>query len=479
VTAGLRDAGSAGITGLGIRRLSSALAGGTLDAVSLTEHCLARIRHLDGALNAFVWVDEACALDAARQLGRELAAGHRRGPLHGIPIAVKELVDVAGAPSEYGSLARQGCVADIDAEVVTRLRRAGAVIIGTTRSHEFGWGITTQHAGRGGTRNPLALDRVPGGSSGGAAAAVAAGMVPACIATDTGGSIRIPSAFCGVAGIKPTFGRVVRAGVAPLAPSFDTLGVITRYVEDLWLVLDEIAGRFRGDSWGAASSLPPSGAPVMLRTLSGVRIGYAPALLSQTTRTPRLVQYEEALQTARRLGAEVLELAVPPAEEMREVFGVLQGCEAVDTHRRVLGLYPSRADLYGVDVRERLDNASSLGLADYLAASRRREQLSAALVSAIRGVDVLLTPVSTVAPPFVDRPDVATFGTHETDLRTAVMGFTVPQNLAGLPTVTFPAGASDDGLPCGLQLTADAGCEATALSVASLLSRELVDSHVL
>jgi Asp-tRNA(Asn)/Glu-tRNA(Gln) amidotransferase A subunit family amidase len=255
-----------------VKQLSAAISSGSLDPISATEDCLTRIAELDGAINAFVWVDEAGALAAARALSQELSDGHRRGALHGIPIAVKELIDVAGAPAEYGSEIGKGNVTHVDAEVVSRLRRAGAVIVGTTRSHEFGWGITTQHAVRGGTRNPNALNHVPGGSSGGAGAAVAAGMVPASLATDTGGSIRIPSAFCGVAGIKPTFGRVVRTGVVPMAPSFDTVGVIASYVEDLWPILHEISGRYPGDSWQPLAPLPDV-APRYLRSLSGLRVG--------------------------------------------------------------------------------------------------------------------------------------------------------------------------------------------------------------
>jgi Asp-tRNA(Asn)/Glu-tRNA(Gln) amidotransferase A subunit family amidase len=457
-----------------VKQLSAAISSGSLDPISATEDCLTRIAELDGAINAFVWVDEAGALAAARALSQELSDGHRRGALHGIPIAVKELIDVAGAPAEYGSEIGKGNVTHVDAEVVSRLRRAGAVIVGTTRSHEFGWGITTQHAVRGGTRNPNALNHVPGGSSGGAAAAVAAGMVPASLATDTGGSIRIPSAFCGVAGIKPTFGRVVRTGVVPMAPSFDTVGVIASYVEDLWPILHEISGRYPGDSWQPLAPLSDV-APRNLRSLTGLRVGYAPALIAQTVRTPRLVEYERALQVAQDLGAELVELVTPPAEDLRQIFAIIQGCEAVDTHSRVLGHYPERAVTYGSDVRERLDRSSAFGLSDYLAASCERQRLVALLVSAVSSVDVLLTPVATVAPPTVDRPDVAKLGNDEIDLRAAIMGFTVPQNLAGLPTVTFPAAKTADGLPCGLQVSSVPGGERIALSVAGLLSRQLQD----
>jgi len=446
-----------------IRQFATLSAAGTLDPVEAVQECLSRISDFDSQIHAFVWVDAEGSLSAAHVRRDELAAGYWRGPLHGVPIAVKELVDVAGGPNEYGSTIRSGRVAAHDASVVARLRRAGAIIVGTTRSHEFGWGITTQHAERGSTRNPLALDRIPGGSSGGAGAAVAAGMVPACIATDTGGSIRIPSAFCGVAGLKTTFGVVDSAGVVPLAPSFDSVGVIAAHVSDLPLVFDQISD---------VSQVPEPTTLAPLTNLAGLRVGVAPLLVGAHPANDRSRRYEDAIQLAASLGARIVELRTPAAERFQRAFTVVQGCEAVDVHSNQLGYFPERSSEYLPGVRERLERASSFGLADYLSARADCQRLTVDLVSAMSQVDVLLTPVSLVAPPLVASPDLVTVGDEQIELRAAVMGFTVPQNVAGLPSVAFSAGLAPDGLPVGLQLSAVAGGERTCVAVADLLSRE-------
>ena len=452
---------AAGAAPRGVQEALEDLDRGRFDPVKVTEDCLRRIDEMDGLIRAFSWVDAEGALATAHERGRQLADGVRVGPLHGLPIAVKELIDVASAPSEYGSQARAGQFADTDAAVVTRLRAAGAVVVGTTRSHEFGWGITTQHPVRGGTRNPVASDRVPGGSSGGAAAAVAAGMVPACVATDTGGSIRIPSAFCGVAGIKPTFGSVPRAGVVPLAPSLDTVGVIARHVGDLWPVLAVMQGV---DPRASDQSRPRC-----RESLSGVSIGVAPRLVSGVSDGWRSACYDNALDVCAQLGAQLTEVDTPAAEDIRAVFTLIQGFEAMRTHTLTLALYPEHKDRYGADVAARLEWASGITQHEYEMARREGEQLRAQLVEASRTVDACLTPVSLVAPPMLDSPDTVQVRGQTVLTRDAVMGFTVPQNLAGLPAVAFPGALAEDGLPFGLQLTGAPGRDTAVLCIAGLL----------
>lgn len=459
----------------GISQIRDAYATGSSDPIAVTEACLARIAELDETIAAFSWVDVSGARESARRRSQELASGYRRGPLHGVPIAVKELFDVKDGPADYGSDTRAGLRAERDAVLVTRLRQAGAIIVGTTRSHEFGWGITTQSSSRPSTRNPWATDRVPGGSSGGSAAAVAAGMVPAAIASDTGGSIRIPSAFCGVAGIKPTYGRVPRSGGVSLAPSMDTPGVITRHVMDLWQVLHEISGPDSGDRDSQTTGVTAWPAVTALRDLNGMSVGVSPSLFELTNHTPRWDIYELALRRAEQLGARIVEISTPSAAEFRAVFTTVQMTEAYDVHARILKLFPSRAEQYGPDVRHRIESAASQDIGDYLAAGRARQRLRTELDAALGSVDVLLTPISTVPPPYVTNPDHISIDGNEVALRDAVMGFTVPQNLTGLPSVAFCAGLAADGLPCGLQITATAGNDATALAVAGLLELELGD----
>lgn len=455
-----------------IDELQHDLRAGASSVVELVTTSLARIEEIDREVGAFTWLDPT-ALDRAEELDRERAAGRWRGPLHGIPVGIKELFDVTGAPVTGGSLVLPGKVAASDAEAVRRLRAAGAVVIGTTRTHEFAWGITTQNQRRGSTANPWDLDRVPGGSSGGSAAAVAAGMVPLALASDTGGSIRIPSAFCGVAGIKPSFGRISMAGAVALAPSLDTAGFMAANVRGLLGALlatcgvdpqDPATVRARLDPLiGDREALPTD------RSLNGVRVGHSPALLELADATDRHRDYERALEMAARLGAEVVEVPAPMATEFRRAFATIQMGEAIAYHRDVLGTYPAMRDEYGPDVRGRLDHAAQLDLAAFLTATSEARLLDTALRAILDDVDVLLTPVATIAPPFSADPDTADVNGSLVPLRDAVMGHTTPQNLCGLPTVATPFGLSADGLPVGIQITAGPGAELTALRVAAAL----------
>jgi len=457
---------------LGIGGLSQGYLSGRWKPTAVLDDVLARIAAVDGELSAFVAIDAGRARRAAAAADAELERGRWRGPLHGVPIAVKELFDVAHLPATYGSQALAGAVAAADAEVVSRLRRAGAIIVGLTRSHEFGWGITTQHPSGAGTRNPWHPDFISGGSSGGSAVAVAAGLVPAAVASDTGGSVRIPAALCGVAGVKPTFGRIPRDGCVPLAPSLDTPGFIARTPYDLAALLEASAGPSAGDP---ASRIPGLGAPPPWpATLAGRRVGVSPDLLGTAIAAPHLAAYQGATDVLSGLGATIAELRLPAAAEYWDVFTTIQMAEAYDVHHRRLGLFPGRAAAYGEDVRGRLERAGSIGVGAYLAACDRRLHLSAALDAALASVDVLLTPVNPTTPPRRTDPDhvIAPDGTRQ-PFRDFIMGYTVPQNLAGVPSVTVRAGTDEMGLPCGVQLTAARGQELAALRVAGILDREL------
>ena len=457
---------------LGIDGLSQGYLSGQLSPPAVLEGVLARIAAVDGELSAFVAIDADGARRTAASAEAELNSGRWRGHLHGVPIAVKELFDVARLPATYGSQALAGSVAAADAEVVRRLRRAGAVIVGLTRSHEFGWGITTQHPSGAGTRNPWHPDFISGGSSGGSAAAVAAGLVPAAVASDTGGSIRIPAALCGVAGVKPAFGRIPRDGSVPLAPSLDTPGFIARTPHDLAILLEAAAGWSPGDP---ASRIPGMASPgPWPPTLAGRRVGVSPDLLGTAIAAPHLAAYQRAADALAGLGAAIVELRLPAAAEYLDAFSVIQMAEAYDVHHRRLGLFPARAAAYGRDVRRRLERAGSVDIGAYLAACERRTHLVAALDAALDSMDVLLTPVNPGTPPRRTDPDYVTApdGTRQ-PFRDLIMGYTVPQNLAGAPSVTIRAGTDEAGLPCGVQLTAARGQELAALRLAEILDTEL------
>ena len=477
---------------LTVGQLAQHFAAGTASPSEALDSALERIADLDSSIGAFACVLEEQARARAAELTEELARGHRRGPLHGVPVAVKELFNVRDAPSDYGSEVLAGRTADADAECVRRLRRAGAVIVGTTRSHEFGWGITTQHQTRGSTRNPWDLNRVPGGSSGGSGAAVAAGMVPVAVGSDTGGSIRIPACFCGVAGLKPTFGRIGRTGGVALAPSFDTVGALGRSISDAAALLAAMSGPDRNDPdcsgtpfWAddrPLFSLTGTGATTaasderavqpLLTSLSGVRVATATGLIDIGLDAGIATVYGQALDSLERLGAELVEIDLPAAAEIFEAFRPLQMAEAHHVHRS-MGLFPDRADLYGDDVRSRLEAAADVSINDYLSAQRERRRIAAVFNRQLRRVDALVSPISAVGPSHIDRPDEAVLNGRRLPLRDAVMRFTVPQNMTGLPAGIVRAGFDPDGLPVGVQLTAGPGREGAVVAIAAALQADL------
>ena len=445
------------------RRFSSGAASPTeaLDSV------LGRIAEVDRSIRAFTCVLEEPARIEAEALTAELALGQCRGPLHGIPVAIKELFDVSGAPGDGGSDALAGRIADSDAELVRRLRRAGAVIIGTTRSHEFGWGITTQHDVRGGTHNPWNLDRVPGGSSGGSGAAVAAGMVPVAVGSDTGGSIRIPACFCGVAGLKPTFGLISRTGGVALAPSFDTPGALARSIEDAATLVSVMSGADPSDSGCAGRSFRVD--TQLPTSISGFRIGTSAAMVDIELEAGVADVYARTLSTLEALGAELVEVDLPEASAMLESFAPLQMAEAYHVHHRMMGLYPYRSGDYGDDVRSRLDAAAEVSLGDYLSAQESRRHIVASFDRQLQKLDAVVSPISAVGPSHIDNTDEALLNGEFRSFREVVMRFTVPQNLTGLPTSIVRAGFDADDMPVGVQLTAGRWQEGTAVAVAAAL----------
>lgn len=457
---------------LGIEGMSRAYLSGQLSPSAVLDDTLSHIASADSQLSSFVAIDADRARQAAAASDAELRTGRWRGPLHGVPIAVKEIFDVEGLPATYGSQARAGAVAAADSEVVRRLRRAGAVIVGLTRSHEFAWGITTMHPSGAGTRNPCHPDFVSGGSSGGSAAAVAAGLVPAAVASDTGGSIRIPAALCGVAGVKPTFGRIPRDGSAPLSPSLDTPGFIARTPRDLVILLEASAGWSASDPASRIAGMARPGP--LPPTLAGRSVGVSPDLLDTAMAAPHAAAYQHAIDVLSGLGAQIVPLRLPAAGRYREAFNVIQMAEAYDVHHRRLGLFPDRASAYGRDVRQRLERARSIDIGTYFAACDSRLHLATALDVALASVDILLTPVNPCTPPLRADPDHVTApdGTRQ-PFRDFIMGYTVPQNLAGVPSVTIRAGTDEMGMPCGVQLTAARGQELCALQLAEVLDREL------
>lgn len=430
-----------------------------------------RIEQTDPYVRAFTTLTLDRALRDADARTAELARGDRLGPLHGIPVAVKELFDVGGAVTTYGSAIFADHRPVRDAAAVQALRQAGAIVMGLTRSHEFGWGITTQHPVLGGTRNPWDLSRVPGGSSGGSAAALATGMVPLALGTDTGGSIRIPAGYCGVAGLKPSYGRISAAGVVPLAPSLDHPGPMARTSADLGLAFlaltEEMPGAGGLGERGMIDAAEAAG------KLAGLGAGIVPDLHLTPLAPDHRKIFDRAVTAIEGAGAIIRELGVADAGELRPAFAAIQMAEAHHVHHRILGLFPGRAAAYGADVRRRLEMAADVTLDQYLTASDGARRARREFASLLRQSDVLITPVAGGGPSLIASPDTSRAGGHEVAFRDLVMDYTVPQNLTGLPACVIPAGFDDDGIPVGLQVTAGPGGDLTALRVAAGLEAVL------
>ena len=437
-----------------------------------------RIGELDDTLHAFRTLRLDEVVRESQVLTEELGRGHLRGPLHGIPIAVKELFDVKDVPTSYGSLLFKGYRPSVDAEAVRSLRAAGALIVGSTRSHEFGWGITSQHPVLGGVKNPWNIERVPGGSSGGSAVAVAAGFVPLALGSDTGGSVRIPAAYCGVVGFKPTFGRISKRGLMPLAPSLDHVGVIARTVGDCLLAAGVMSG-FDADDPYSARDLPELVSSDSIdRSMASVDVLYPAdddlAVLSEDYRHA----LERVFACLSDSGVRLKATQITGGIDARAYFGKIQMAESYHQHNVNLSTFPQRQDEYGADVRERLAAAAQVTIKDYLSALDMRHELSRRFDLTLGSGNVLITPVVGGSPTRIVEPDLCEHQGKPTEFRDIVLPFTVPQNLAGVPAITFNVGRDRYGVPIGMQLSAARGQEIRLVQTAARLSELLVGAGI-
>lgn len=422
--------------------LAGELRAGRTSPAELVARALAEAARLDPALNAFVTLDAEGAMAAARRAGEELAAGTDRGPLHGIPVAVKDVVDVAGLPTTLGSRAFPARVPDRDAGSVRRLRAAGAVIIGKAATHELAFGPTGDRAANGPTRNPYRPDHMSGGSSSGSAVAVAAGIVPLSIGTDTGGSIRIPAALCGVVGLRPTHGTVPVDGVFPVAESLDTVGPLARTIEDCRLLWQVLSGTTARTATG----------------MGAVRVGWLdPESLHPAD--PAVVK--QARDRLAEGGFAVREVTVPRAAELTAGYPTLQGAEAYAVHAERLR---TAADHYGTEVRARLEAAGRVRGWEYVRARATRDRARRELFT---DYDLLALPTVPIPAPQLDTRELR-LGGHTIDVRAALLALTSPWSVLGLPALSVPAGLVG-GRPVGLQLVAPPGAEDLLLTVAQRL----------
>ena len=430
--------------------------------VEVAKASLDRLAETEPALNAFVTVTPELALEQAKLAEKEIAGGHYRGPLHGIPLGVKDLYNTAGVKTTSSSAQRAEYVPDVDSASVARLYDAGMILIGKTHTHEFAYGATTPTTG-----NPWAPDRTPGGSSGGSGAAVGAGVVHVALGSDTGGSIRIPAALCGTVGLKPTYGRASRVGVASLSWSLDHVGPLSRNVIDAALVMTAMSGYDRRDP-GTVDVPVPDMAAGLDGGVAGKKIGiptnYYPEQLDPETAAAT----RAAATILEGLGAELVEVTIPMAEHIIATEWAIMMPEAAAYHQDALRDSPEK---FTDEVRTLLETGAAALATDYVNALRLRTLAQAAWQEMFSAIDVLLAP-SVVAPatlrsdPFITWPD----GTRE-PATGAYVRYSAPANITGLPALSVPSGFTADGLPLGVQILGRPFAEPEILQVGYALEQ--------
>ena len=445
---------------LTIAKIAPLLRKRKISPVELTDYSLERIARLQPSLNAFITRTADLARKQARQAEKEILRGRYRGALHGIPITLKDLFFTDGIRTTAGSKILRRFVPRENALVVDRLLAAGCILLGKTNLHEFAYGVTSTNPHYGPVHNPWDLDRVPGGSSGGSAAAVSAGLGVASLGTDTGGSIRIPSSACGVVGLKPTRGLVPLQGVIPLAFSLDHVGPICRCVEDASLMLEVIAGQDPRQS--SRFQRGHFFSRLLRRGIRGIRVGIPKQYFFDRLQRDVRQEVLAACATLEKLGGRLREVELKGMEEAGHLAATITVGEALAYHWKWV---QSRAKDYGADVRGRLESNQSQRTVDYLQAQEGRRLCSESFMRVFQSVDVLAAPTLPVVPPFIGQKEID-WGRTKEDVRAALLRLTRPGNLTGLPAISIPCGFSAETLPIGLQLFGRPLDEATLLRAA-------------
>ena len=441
---------------MGILEISEQLRKRTVSPVELTQHCLQRITKLNPLLNAFITVTADSAIAEARQAEQEIGQGKWRGPLHGIPVGLKDLIDTAGVKTTAASALLKDRIPTRDAEVVRKLKAAGVVILGKQNLHEFAYGGSSIISYFGEARNPWNPEHITGGSSGGSAAAVAAGLGFAAIGTDTAGSVREPAAACGIVGLKPTYGRVSVEGVIPLSISLDHVGPLTTSVADAAAVFDAIAESAPKAAPGIAGQQPISTAGTRNLRIGVPRKYFFDALDSEIS-----AAVEDALTTFKKIVSQVSDIELDVPEDRS-----LQSAESYEYHAESVTKAP---ELYDPETLRRIRAGEKYSAGDRARAITELQQERRKIQLTFREVDVLVTPTLPVSPP-----RIADLKHHPEKLRPAelvLLRNTRPFNVWGLPAISIPCGFTREGLPIGLQIAGPHWSDSTVLAVARAYER--------
>ena len=444
-----------------ISEAAGALREGRITSAELTRSALDSIGRLNPSLNAFLSVLPERAAGRAAQADQALAAGFDRGLLHGIPLAIKDLFAMRGVRLTAGSMIQNEAPAT-DAAVVEKLEATGAVILGTLNLHELAYGVTSENPHFGAVRNPWNRNHSAGGSSGGSGAAVAAGLVFAALGTDTGGSIRIPAAFCGTVGFKPTYGLVSRFGTRPLGFSLDHVGPLARTVRDAAVLLQAIAGydsRDPASVHSAADYVPEASC-----TIRGVRLGVPEAYFFDRLDSDVEPAVRSNIARSRSLGATIVPVRLPDMNALNAIGQILLLAEAAAVYEKHL----KNRDRFGSDVLALLDQGRLVPATDYINAQRLRRKAQIEFRKVWSDVDCLITPTSPIPAPQLGQKTVA-LGGEDQEVRAAATRFTRCFNVLGLPAISIPCGVTSAGLPIGLQIVGPPLGDQLVLAVAAAL----------
>jgi aspartyl-tRNA(Asn)/glutamyl-tRNA(Gln) amidotransferase subunit A len=434
-----------------------------ISPIELTAAYLKRIEQLDPQLRCYITVTADKALVDAKRVEAEILSGNWRGPFHGVPVALKDLCSTKGIRTTGGSKILADHVPAFDSTVWARLAAAGAILLGKLNLHEFAAGVTNSNPHWGICRNPYNLERIPGGSSGGSGAAIAARLAAATIGTDTGGSIRIPAAFCGCVGMKQTWSRVSRYGVLPLANSLDHAGPLTRSVRDAALMLQVIAGHDPNDATSSQEPVP-NYAAACDREIKGLSIGVTRELQTGLSEAVA-ASFNAALIKLQELGASINEVSIPAIKHVSAVVTTITFAEAAEYHQPWIR---TRADDYGKDVRRALEAGMLMPAMHYIRAQRARAMMLAEAQTALQECSVLVAPTSAIPAPRIHIGANALLPNGDpVDMVESILRFTALFNVTGQPALAIPTGLAPDGLPLSMQIIGRAFDEPMVLQIAA------------
>ena len=451
---------------MSLTEVAQAIAAKQLSSREATRSCLHRIAQWQPRLNAFMSIEAEAALKAADEADAALAKGNNRGPLHGVPLAHKDMYYDAGKVVTCGSLIRRDFVATSTATALQRLKDAGSIRLGSLQMVEFAYGPTGHNFHYGAVHNPWVFGYITGGSSSGSGSAVAARLTFAALGSDTGGSIRMPAHFCGVTGLKTTWGRISRAGAMPLSQSLDTVGPLARTVEDCALLLGLMAGADPEDPTASTAPVPDYMAATTT-SLRGLKIG-VPTAFYVDDLDPEVARIlDDSIAVLKREGADIVKVELPDQRQLTAASQLVLAVEAAAFHKRWL---IERPQDYGPQVLMRLQNGLAIPGVTYLEALRWRGPALAAHIAATAGVDAVLAPVAPVAAPTLAESDVGNGPGAEAIIQ-RLTRFTRPINYLGLPSLAIPAGFTAGGLPIGMQLIGRSLDEATLLRIGAAFQR--------